>query len=127
MTRASSGCRRTKARGTRARVARNRQDAAPIIAELREAGFSVESFRELLTKKLDFRAAIPLLLAWLPRVTNADVKESIVRTLSVPFARPIAARPLVEEFRRRTTLPLRCAGQSATRSTWSLTTSSRTR
>src|SRR5207302_7207463 len=29
-----------------------------------------------------------------------DVKESIVRTISVPFAKPMAARPLVEEFRR---------------------------
>jgi HEAT repeat protein len=81
-----------------ARVAKNREDAAPIVAELVKAGFAVESIRELLTKKLDFRAAIPLLLAWLPKVTNLDVKESIVRTISVPFAKPLAARPLVKEL-----------------------------
>lgn len=83
-----------------ARVAQNREDAAPVIADLRRAGFEVDSVRELLTKKLDFRKAIPLLLGWLPRIANADVKESIVRTISVPFAKPVAARPLAEEFRR---------------------------
>ena len=83
-----------------ARVAQNREDAAPLVADLRRAGFEVDSVRELLTKKLDFRKAIPLLLGWLPRIANADVKESIRRTISVPFAKPMAARPLVNEFRR---------------------------
>jgi hypothetical protein len=82
------------------RVARNREDAGPIVDELVTAGFTVASIRELLTKKLNFRAAIPILLAWLPKVTNLDVKESLVRTISVPFAKPIAARPLIDEFRR---------------------------
>lgn len=82
-----------------ARVARNREDAAPVIADLRGAGFEVDSVRELLIKRLDFRKAIPLLLRWIPRITNVDVKESIVRTISVPFAKTLAARPLIEEFR----------------------------
>jgi HEAT repeat protein len=84
-----------------ARVVKDREDAAPVLADLRNAGLEVDSFRALLTtKKLDFRKAIPVLLEWLPRLTNTHVKETIVRTLSVPLAKPMAARPLVEEFRR---------------------------
>lgn len=41
-----------------------------------------------------------ILLDWLPRIDNLDVKEEIVRALSVTWAKPIAAPALVREFLR---------------------------
>jgi hypothetical protein len=41
-----------------------------------------------------------LLLEWLPQVQDPYIKETIVRALSVPSARPFAAPALIEEFRR---------------------------
>lgn len=37
-------------------------------------------------------------LKWLPRIDNLDVKEDIVRALSVPWAKSIAAPVLIAEF-----------------------------
>jgi hypothetical protein len=47
---------------------------------------------------LDYRAAIPVLLDWLPKITNRIVQETVVRVLSVPWAKPDAARPLIRLF-----------------------------
>ena len=41
-----------------------------------------------------------MLLKWLALVTDASAKESVVRALSVPWARPIAAAPLIAEFQQ---------------------------
>ena len=40
-----------------------------------------------------------LLLEWLPQVQDAYIKETIVRALAVPSAKPFAAPALIEEFR----------------------------
>jgi HEAT repeat protein len=82
-----------------AAIVRNRQDAEPIIAALRGAGFAVASVADLFNQKLDYRDAIPLLLAWLPRISNLDVKSDLIRALSVKWAKGSdAARMLVAEF-----------------------------
>jgi HEAT repeat protein len=73
--------------------------AAPIVNELKNAGFFVESIDELRRSGIPYTAAIPVLLKWLPLTENVGVKESIVRALSVPWAKPIAAEPLLAEFR----------------------------
>jgi HEAT repeat protein len=46
-----------------------------------------------------FKKCIPILLKWLPRIEDVGVKEYIVRSLSVPSAKAIAAQPLIVEFR----------------------------
>jgi len=79
-----------------------RRAAAPVLAELAQIGFSVSSVAELPQKGNIYESAIPTLLRWLPSVSHAGVKESIVRALSVPFAKPNAGPLLVEEFRRAT-------------------------
>lgn len=71
----------------------------PIVAELRAAGFPVRWISDLRRQKLDYGRAIPILLRWLPKVEHLGVKEEIVRTLSVRWARPMAAPALIEEFR----------------------------
>ncbi len=81
-------------------VQRNRQASEPVVRDLAEHGFAVEFVDDLYAQNLDYAAAIPVLLRWLPRIDNPDVKRGILRALSVPWARPAAARPLVEELRR---------------------------
>jgi hypothetical protein len=89
-----------KEQARQARIAVNREAAAPIVKELVAAGFPVNTVADLHNKRLDYPAAIPILLAWLPKVQNLDVKQDIVRCLSVPYAKPLAAEPLIDEFRR---------------------------
>jgi HEAT repeat protein len=84
-----------------ARVARNKLDAAPVLAALRAQGFEIETVADLFNRKLNYQEAIPTLLDWLQRVTNPDVKEDIVRALSVKWAKDTAApKLLVTEFER---------------------------
>jgi len=70
------------------------------LADLADAGYRFDSLADLRHSGVRYRAAVPVLLRWLPQVTERDVKEDIVRALSVPWARPAAARALIEEFRR---------------------------
>lgn len=55
------------------------------------------------TPPFDHEKAVPVLLEWLPRIEHPSVKEAIVRHLSTKYAKPVAARPLIEEFRRTPT------------------------
>jgi HEAT repeat protein len=82
-----------------AAIASNKRDAAPIVDALHSAGFMVDTVADLFNKKLDYQSAIPLLMEWLPRVANRDVKEDIVRALSVKWAKR-AAPLLIDEFER---------------------------
>lgn len=105
-------------------IAASRRAEAPILAELVQLGFQlervsdlysklrsdvfdtdekvlqVERVSDLYRKPIDYRAAIPVLLKWLPQASNLDVKETLVRALTVKWAKPVAARPLIEEFRK---------------------------
>ncbi len=85
----------------------NRLAAAPIEAELRRAGLAIESLDDLLQTRIHIRF-FPILLEWLPRVSNAAIKETLVRALTVRWARP-AAPLLVLEFRRASDRSLRWA------------------
>jgi len=71
---------------------------APIIADLASNGFEVPSL-DVLAKSKAYKEAVPILVKWLPVVTDPRIKEAIVRTLSVPWAGPEAAKSLVIEFR----------------------------
>lgn len=76
----------------------------PLIGALRIAGCNVESLEEL--RKIGakgsqvYRAAVPTLSRWLGETTNQALKSDIVRTLTLPAARPDAARTLIDEFKR---------------------------
>lgn len=72
----------------------------PIAAALREIGIPVRTLDDLINERLDYSAAIPLLLEWLARTDNVTTKECIARALSVRRARPQAALPLIEEYRK---------------------------
>ena len=69
----------------------------PVLDELALFGLRLSAIADL-SRRPDCERAIPVLLRWLGKVNNAAVKEDIVRALSVPWARPIAAAPLINEF-----------------------------
>ena len=74
------------------------RNAAPVLADLAAAGFPVESVADLFNLKINYKRAIPVLLSWLPKVSDPAVKEDIIRAVSVEWARPAAARLLIREF-----------------------------
>lgn len=74
------------------------QVAAPVLADLRSLGYQVDDILDLPHSGRRYNDAVPLLAAWLPRVSEPWVKEMIVRALSVPWGRP-AAPELIREFR----------------------------
>jgi hypothetical protein len=77
-----------------------RRAAAPILDDLETAGYVVTTIGELRHLR-SYRPAIPVLLRWLPMISDRHVKEDIVRTLSVPWARSSGtAAVLVDEFKR---------------------------
>jgi len=79
-------------------VAQNYADMAPVLKELSDNGIVCDSLHTLRHSGTVYQVAIPILLKWLPRVQNYDIKEDIARTLSVPWAKPEAAPDLVREF-----------------------------
>jgi hypothetical protein len=74
--------------------------AEPVLQELSAAGNNVRSLRELRKTGVEYPTAIPILLRWLPRIENEQLKEDLVRTLSVPWAPPEVAAALIKEFQR---------------------------
>lgn len=72
----------------------------PILVELAAAGYAVRSLSDLRESGRRYRDAVPVLLRWLPRVSDPRVKEQVVRALSVPWAKPAASKPMIEEFRK---------------------------
>ncbi len=81
----------------RERIAQNRADAAPILeAVAAAAGVEVASLVEL--RERSGPEVVRVLLDWLPRVENLDVKQDLVGALAVSWARPAAAAPLIAEF-----------------------------
>ena len=81
-------------------IAASRQASAPVLVELAQLGFHLEWVSDLYNKRLDYRAAIPILIKWLPLVSDRAVKADIATALSVKWAKPMAARPLIREFRK---------------------------
>lgn len=81
-------------------IAINRQASTPVVADLNRAGFQVQWVSDLFNERKNYKNAIPILLQWLPNMDNLDVKEEIVRALSVPWAKPIAAPAMIAEFKK---------------------------
>jgi hypothetical protein len=87
---------------SRAAAARHKwNDASHVIAAMTAAGFDMRDTVNLrpVADTLDERA-LPVLLDWLPRVTNDWVKSSIVGMLGDTWARTEAVAPLIAEFHR---------------------------
>lgn len=95
-------------------VAHGKRLEKPIIASLQEHSFSCSSLDELRNGGVSYERAVPVLIDWLRRLrkntsltdlrtdlvgfAELGLRESLVRTLSVPWARPTAIPVLLEEF-----------------------------
>lgn len=83
------------------RMELNRQDSIPVINDLARIGYSLEWLDDLYHhQKEKYPTAIPILLKWLPKIDNLDVKEVIIRALSVPWAKPQAGPQLIIEYKK---------------------------
>lgn len=80
-------------------MTKNARNQAGLLAELAHAGYPVSSLDELRTSGCRYVEAVPVLLRELERETEPRTKEWIVRTLSVPWAKPAAIKPMLREFR----------------------------
>lgn len=69
------------------REAEYRRAEAPLVDELRAAGFQVQSAWDLVNTPGSYPKAVPILLAHLPRPYPAAVREGIARALAVPEAK----------------------------------------
>lgn len=93
----------------RANVENYLRIAEPVLKELGARGYRINTIGELVQGNTPYRSAVPILLHWLPRISDPQVKEDIVRTLSVPWAKPTAAPALIEEFRKADSAALQWA------------------
>jgi hypothetical protein len=74
------------------------EQLASLMDELKQLVYDVPTPEDLPKTRRRYRDAVPVLLVWLPRIDDIAARESIVRALSVPWARPDAIEPLVREF-----------------------------
>lgn len=86
--------------GRELRARRGKEVEAPVVAALHDVGYDIEWLSDLYSQRLDYESAVPILIDWLPRATSPAVLESLVRALTVKWARPQAARPLIDSFTR---------------------------
>lgn len=75
-----------------------RQAMQPILEDLRAVGYAVDGIDDLRRSGERYADAIPILVKWLPRVENIDLKFAIVSALCVPWAKLEAAQTLIAEF-----------------------------
>lgn len=72
-----------------------------IVKELHNFGFNVDHVEDLYLQKWNYKTAIPILLKWLPKTNDPILKESIVRALSVRWAKgETTLRLLIEEYKK---------------------------
>ncbi|TWB26807.1 hypothetical protein [Nitrospirillum viridazoti] len=82
------------------RTKRLRIEQDPIINDLKDVGFEVESVWDFLSAKTAYQAAIPVLLRHLTLPYSDRIKEGIARSLAVPDPKVKENWPmLVKEYR----------------------------
>ncbi len=82
------------------RVRRSLDESAPILAELAEIGYKLDTLGQLRQQGKSWRSALPVLLKWLPLVDDNGVKEELVRGLSVPWVGTHATKVLIELLKK---------------------------
>lgn len=96
-------------RARQAAISAYRRDAEPVKAALAAVGIDTRDFGRFVSRPLpgvidparfDKTRAMPVLLEWLPRVSNERVRETMVRYLSVRAKDGAVADALIPEFRK---------------------------
>jgi hypothetical protein len=86
-------------RALQAAAAAYRKAEAPIVKDLSEVGFAVESVWDLVNTRTRYSAAVPILLEHLPRQYPERVREGIARALAVPES-IVGWKILLDEFEK---------------------------
>jgi len=82
------------------RIERTEQQIAPAIADLERAGFRHNPSTPLHYQKKQLSTEmIGVLMHWIPLVTDNAAKLTLIMTVAVPKAAPLAAQLLIEEFK----------------------------
>ncbi|GAA1790017.1 hypothetical protein HC028_00055 [Planosporangium flavigriseum] len=75
-------------------------------ADLARSGVRVRDVWDLVNTSDKYPAAVPVLIRWLDRITDLPqtverekLREGIIRSLSVSYARPAAAQAIINQFR----------------------------
>jgi ribosomal protein L11 methyltransferase len=80
----------------------------PVLEELASNGVWITTMNDLrMRDAAEYRAAVPILLRWLPSISDPAAKEDIVRTLSLPEAGSAASGVFIDEFEKAETEGLR--------------------
>lgn len=83
------------------RIIKMNEVSAPIINDLHLIGLDVNFVEDLYNIPLYYESAIPILIKWLPIIDFPDVKDEIIRALSVKWAKGTQAQKvLINEFRK---------------------------
>lgn len=85
---------------TRELLQKHLADAAPLLQELAEVGYDLDTLDDLRHQGKPWKSALPVLLRWLPRISDLDLKENIVRCISVPWVGNEATAELIKEFKK---------------------------
>jgi hypothetical protein len=85
-------------------ASRFRLAAQPLLDALESASIDTADFGKFgwaLGSQFDFERAVPIIIEWLPRIADSNVKDAMVRSLTgQPTARGEGARRLLAEFHR---------------------------
>lgn len=79
---------------------RGRRAAAPLLLELRSAGYPAYDLSDFAARKLPSRNAAEILVKWLERIDDPFAREGIATALTDPKARTVATLPLIDLFDR---------------------------
>jgi hypothetical protein len=74
-------------------------EEGPLVAELAEKGYRVSSVWELVNTKTSYPTAIAVLTKYLPRSQHPVLRNGIARALTVPEARGVAGREILDELK----------------------------
>ncbi len=86
-----------------------RIEEEPIIADLAVAGFEVGSVWDLVNTNDSYPSAIPVLLKHLRKPYHLRIREGVIRALTTPDARGVAAEAILAELRQEQDREIRWA------------------
>ncbi len=71
----------------------------PILKDLLELGFRVNSVWDFVNTSEDYRVAIPMLTRYLSSVRHPALRQGIARALTIPAAKGISGQVIIDELK----------------------------
>lgn len=77
---------------------RRRKDEAPLVQELRQAGFQIESVFDFVNTAQEYRSALPILIRHLEIPHEPWIREGIIRSLTIKYGGLEVEEALLRQF-----------------------------